>query len=91
MCDLDDHYKLHQSLGGNCQIGFGDIMLFSFLRRMKQIVDTKYLIYLTVKTNVKLLNLCRILQHVNTKLSPKHDALDKKEQVVLQDMLLLTS
>lgn len=61
MCDLDDYYKLHHSLGGDCQVGFGDIMLFSFLRRMKHIEDTKYLIYLTVKTEVKLLNLCRIL------------------------------
>lgn len=91
MCDLDDHYKFNHSLGGNCPIGFADIMLFSFLRREKGISEVQFLVYLTTKTNVKLMNLFRVMSHLNNKLAPKHEAMDKKEDSVLDNMLLLTS
>ena len=86
LCDIDDHYKFHHSLAGHADIGLADIMLLSFLRRVKQIEVSACLIGMTKLYGVILMNIVRVLNHINCKFGIGYSAMDGKEKTVLDNM-----
>lgn len=89
LCDIDDHYRYHNSLLGNESISLLDIMLLSFLRRhvgLKEASD----IY-EIGAPVVCDNLFRVLDHMMAKYPIGYDAMDKKEEAMMQKISLLTS
>ena len=82
-CEIDDHLKWHQSLGGATATSTIDIVFLSFLRRcmrfnsktLKQDLDT-----LLGSMAIKLPNLSRYLSHLSSIITIGFAAVDKKEQ-----------
>ena len=89
ICDIDDHYQYHQSMLGTSTIGFLDIVLLSFLRRnlgLKKAQDIYEIAY-----PVQCHNLFRVLDHIMNKYPVGYDAMDKKEEGMMEKISLLTS
>ena len=81
MFDLDERYYLSQSLLGTCSIGLLDIMMVSFLRRSHQTKDIP-----DTFTNLK-----RVFDHIMTKFQVGFSSMDKKEQVMYQEISKLSN